>query len=70
MLERNRSFAATDGHEQATPLPVVPRQLAYVITSIDPRVDPGQILGVGFGDAIIARGVGGRVNDAVINDMA
>lgn len=70
LLERNRSFAATDGPQQATPLPFVPRQLAYVITCIDPRVNPGQILGVGIGDAIVARNVGGRVSDAVINDMA
>ncbi|MDT0263349.1 carbonic anhydrase [Jatrophihabitans lederbergiae] len=70
LLGRNRSFAATDARQQATPLPFVPRELAYVITCIDPRVDPGQILGVGIGDAIVARSVGGRVNDAVINDMA
>jgi carbonic anhydrase len=70
LLERNRSFAATGARQQATPLPFVPRQLTYVITCIDPRVDPGQILGIGVGDAIVARGVGGRVNDAVIADMA
>lgn len=70
LLERNRAFAATDARQQATPLPFVPRQLAYVITCIDPRVEPGEILGVGIGDAIVARGVGGRINDAVIEDMA
>lgn len=70
LLGRNRSFAAGDARQQATPLPFVPRQLAYVITCIDPRVDPGQILGVEIGDAIVARSVGGRVNDAVITDMA
>lgn len=70
LLERNRAFAATDARRQATALPFVPRQLAYVITCIDPRVAPEQVLGVGTGDAIVARGVGGRVTDAVLSDMA
>lgn len=70
LLERNHAFAATDARDRATALPFVPRQLAYVITCIDPRVEPGQILGVGIGDAIVARGVGGRINDAVLADMA
>ncbi|MGI3782598.1 MAG: carbonic anhydrase [Janthinobacterium lividum] len=70
LLERNRAFAATDARQRATSLPFVPRQLAYVVTCIDPRVEPGEILGVGIGDAIVARGVGGRINDAVIEDMA
>lgn len=70
LLERNRAFAAGSGRDAATPLPFVPRQLAYVITCVDPRLEPGQVLGVGIGDAVVARSIGGRVTAAVVADMA
>jgi carbonic anhydrase len=42
----------------------------YVITCIDPRTDPGDFLGLEFAEAIVARTVGGRVTDAVIQDLS
>ena len=41
-----------------------------MITCIDPRTDPADFLGIEFGEAIVARTVGGRVTPAVIQDLA
>src|SRR5215475_6150016 len=70
LLERNRAFAATDIRTHAPRLPFLPHQGLYIITCIDPRTDPAEFLGLEFGDAIVARTVGGRVIDAVIRDLA
>jgi carbonic anhydrase len=66
-LERNRTFAAAGGHEGAA---VFPDLRLLVITCLDPRVDPAHFLGLGLGDAIVIRNVGGRVTREVINDVA
>lgn len=42
-------------------IPFIPFKQVYVITCIDPRVEPGAILGVELGEAIVARNIGGRV---------
>ena len=66
-LERNRAFAAEGGHEGAV---VFPRLGLFVITCLDPRVDPAHFLGLSLGDAVVVRNVGGRVTPEVINDVA
>ena len=66
-LERNRTFAAAGGHEGAV---VFPNLRLFVITCLDPRVDPAHVLGLGLSDAIVVRNVGGRVTQEVINDVA
>jgi carbonic anhydrase len=66
-LERNRAFAAGGGHTGAV---VFPNLRLFVITCLDPRVDPGRFLGLGLGDAIVVRNAGGRVTPEVINDVA
>jgi carbonic anhydrase len=66
-LERNRAFAAAGGHEGAV---VFPKLSLFVITCLDPRVDPAQFLGLHLGDAMVVRNVGGRVTPEVINDVA
>ena len=66
-LERNRAFAAAGGHEGAG---VFPNLRAFVVTCLDPRVDPAHFLGLGLGDAMVVRNVGGRVTREVINDVA
>ena len=66
-LERNRAFAAADGHQGAV---VFPNLRLFVITCLDPRVDPAHFLGLGLGDAMVVRNVGGRVTPEVINDVA
>jgi carbonic anhydrase len=66
-LERNRAFAAAGGHIGAV---VFPALRLFVITCLDPRVDPAHVLGLGLSDAIVVRNVGGRVTPEVINDVA
>jgi carbonic anhydrase len=66
-LQRNRSFAADGGHEGAV---VFPNLGLFVITCLDPRVDPAHFLGLGLSDAMVVRNVGGRVTREVINDVA
>jgi len=66
-LERNRSFAAAGGHQGAV---VFPNLRLFVITCLDPRVDPAHFLGLGLSDAMVLRNAGGRVTAEVINDVA
>jgi carbonic anhydrase len=66
-LARNRTFAAAGGHEDAV---VFPNLRLFVVTCLDPRVDPAHFLGLGLSDAIVVRNVGGRVTPEVINDVA
>ena len=66
-LARNRAFAAAGGHKGAV---VFPNLRLFVITCLDPRVDPAHVLGLELGDAMVVRNVGGRVTPEVINDVA
>jgi carbonic anhydrase len=66
LLERNDKFAAT-----YTPGPLGPPAAQVVIvTCLDHRVDPAIILGLELGDAVVIRNTGGRVTQAVIDDIA
>jgi carbonic anhydrase len=66
-LERNRAFAAAGGHQGAV---VFPNLRLFVITCLDPRVDPAHFLGLDLSDGMVVRNVGGRVTPEVINDVA
>ena len=44
ILDRNRRFADTDARRNVPALPILPRLNLYVISCIDCRVDPAQIL--------------------------
>ena len=70
LLERNRAFAASGAWRDTPRLPFLPFTGLYVITCVDPRTDPADFLGLGFGDAIVTRTVGGRVTGAVIRDLS
>jgi carbonic anhydrase len=70
LLARNTAFAASDVRHNTPRLPFLPHKGLYVITCIDPRVDPAEFLGLEFGEAIVARTVGGRVTPAIIQDVA
>src|SRR3981081_3513589 len=65
--ERNLAFAAAGGHQGAV---VFPNLRLFVITCLDPRVDPAHFLGLELSDAMVVRNVGGRVTPEVINDVA
>jgi carbonic anhydrase len=66
-LARNRAFAAAGGHEGAV---VFPNLRLFVVTCLDPRVDPAHFLGLELSDAMVVRNVGGRVTAEVIDDVA
>lgn len=70
LLDRNRAFAATDTRRDVPALPFQPRQQVYIVTCIDCRVDPADILGVRMGDALVQRTIGGRITEAVLADIA
>ncbi|MDT5066304.1 MAG: carbonic anhydrase, partial [Mycobacterium sp.] len=66
LLQYNEQFAQT-----FTPVPLgVPAAQVIVITCLDHRVDPAIVLGLQLGDAPVLRNAGGRVTQAVIEDIA
>lgn len=66
LLERNEQFART---YTATALGL-PTAGLIVVTCLDHRVDPAVVLGLELGDAPVIRNAGGRVSQAVIEDLA
>jgi carbonic anhydrase len=70
LLRNNQSFARTGAKDRVPAIPFVPNKQVYILTCIDPRVDPAQLFGLELGDAIVARTVGGRVTPAVLQDLA
>ena len=67
LLERNQAFARSGAHAG---LPIMPKLPVFLITCLDPRLDPAAIAGLGLGDAPVIRNAGGRVTDEVLNDVA
>jgi carbonic anhydrase len=66
LLERNEQFA-----RNYTPVPLAPPTAqVIVVTCLDHRVDPARVLGLELGDAPVIRNAGGRVTQAVIDDIA
>jgi carbonic anhydrase len=66
LLERNEQFARTSA---PAALGIPARQL-FIVTCLDHRVDPAIVLGLQLGDAPVIRNAGGRVTQAVIDDIA
>jgi carbonic anhydrase len=66
-LARNRAFAAAGAHKRAV---LLPNLALFVVTCLDPRVDPAHFLGLELSDAMVVRNVGGRVTPEVINNVA
>jgi carbonic anhydrase len=66
LLERNEQFAST-----YTPAALgIPARQLLIVTCLDHRVDPAIVLGLQLGDAPVIRNAGGRVTQAVIDDIA
>jgi carbonic anhydrase len=66
LLGRNEQFART-----YTPTALgIPAQQMLIVTCLDHRVDPAIVLGLQLGDAPVIRNAGGRVTQAVIDDIA
>jgi carbonic anhydrase len=70
LMERNKAFASSGEWRNTPRLPFLPFKGLYIITCVDPRTDPADFLGIEFGDAIVARTLGGRVIEAVIRDLS
>ena len=70
LVRNNAGFATTGANDRGPRIPFIPDKQVYIITCIDPRVDPAQVFGLELGDAIVARTVGGRATPAVIQDLA
>ena len=66
LLERNEQFA-----RNYTPTALgLPAARVLVLTCLDHRVDPAIVLGLRLGDAPVIRNAGGRVTQAVVDDIA
>jgi carbonic anhydrase len=66
LLERNERFARS-----YTPLELgLPTAQLLIVTCLDHRVDPAIVLGLRLGDAPVIRNAGGRVTQAVLDDIA
>jgi carbonic anhydrase len=66
LLERNEQFARTYAPGPLGP----PAAQVVIVTCLDHRVDPAIVLGLQLGDAVVIRNTGGRVTQAVIDDIA
>ncbi len=66
LIERNQDFAA---HHFLKDLSMMPRLRTMIIGCVDPRVDPAHVFGLGPGEAIVIRNVGGRITPATLQTM-
>jgi len=63
-LSRNEAY--TQHHK---PLPPLPSLNTIVVSCIDARIDPAHILGIAPGEALVIRTAGGRVTEAVEQEV-
>jgi carbonic anhydrase len=66
LLARNEQFART----YTAPALSLPAAQMIVVSCLDHRVDPAIVLGLQLGDAPVIRNAGGRVTQAVIEDIS
>lgn len=68
LLERNRRYVQRDFPGPMT-LTTSPTLKTIVIGCVDPRVDPGRLLGIDTGEAVVIRNVGGRITPRFFQEM-
>jgi len=66
LIERNEQFARSYSPAALG----IPATQVVIVTCLDHRVDPAIILGLRLGDAPVIRNAGGRITQAVIDDLA
>jgi carbonic anhydrase len=66
LISRNAEFAARGFKADLT---INPSGNMMVVGCVDPRVDPGHVLGLSNGEAAIIRNVGGRITPATLRTM-
>jgi carbonic anhydrase len=64
LIARNQDFASHHSPKDAS---LMPR--AMIIGCVDQRVDPAHVLGLGPGEALVIRNVGGRITPATLVTM-
>lgn len=72
MLERNKDFAAkssADGTLIPSLAEAARNSKAIIIGCVDMRVDPGDLLELAPGEALVLRNVGGRITPGVIAEL-
>jgi carbonic anhydrase len=67
LVQRNAAFAAS-GAFKGLPFPTNPA--LRVIGCVDSRVDPGDVLGLKLGEAVVMRNIGGRVTPEALRSWA
>jgi carbonic anhydrase len=67
LVRRNAAFAAT-GAFAGLPFPT--GDTLQVLGCVDSRVDPGHVLGLALGEAVVTRNIGGRVTPATLRSWA
>jgi carbonic anhydrase len=67
LVQRNAAFAAS-GAFAGLPFPT--NRSLRVVGCVDSRVDPGDVLGLRLGDAVVMRNIGGRITRSVLRGWA
>jgi carbonic anhydrase len=67
LVQRNATFAAS-GAFAGLPFPT--NHSLRVVGCVDSRVDPGDVLGLKLGDAVVMRNIGGRITPSVLRSWA
>jgi len=67
LIARNDGFAA---HQFSAGLHLRPTLDTLIITCADSRVDPAHVLGLGLGEAVVLRNIGGRITPSTLEAMA
>jgi carbonic anhydrase len=67
LVRRNAEFVAGGAFAG---LSFPSHQTLRVITCVDSRVDPADVLGLALGDAVVLRNIGGRITPSVLRELA
>jgi carbonic anhydrase len=67
LTSRNAHYAR---HGFVPGRPMMPALSTTVLGCVDPRVDPAHVLGLGDGDALVIRNIGGRWTPGALQTMA
>src|SRR3974390_2094764 len=67
LVRRNAVFAVT-GAFAGLPFPT--SDTLQVLGCVDSRVDPGDVLGLELGEAVVMRNIGGRITPAALREWA
>jgi carbonic anhydrase len=73
LLQRNKEFAAKQS-AAGTLIPTLPQAMrkakALIIACADMRTDPAHVLGIQPGEAVVLRGIGGRITPGLLQQLA